>query len=115
MTDNDFERTEAELLASIVMRTGSTRYMGAAVQRSHRFPYHLFTQIEKMAEVAGVPVSIIINQLIECGLEAVKKQLADDIVKKLTHVSKDQSQRSLKSIKIDSKRKDSSSRNKPKG
>lgn len=31
-----------------------------------------------------MPVSLIINELLECGLEAVKKELPEDIVNKMT-------------------------------
>jgi hypothetical protein len=100
MTSEKYEPTQAEILASIVTGRGSSGYMGAAVQRSHRFPYHLFVQIENMANAGGVPVSIIINQLIACGLEAVRTKLPDDIVSQLSHTSKEQSERPVKSISV---------------
>ncbi len=100
MTNEKYEPTQAEILASIVTGRGTSGYMGAAVQRSHRFPYHLFLQIENMANAGGVPVSIIINQLIECGLEAVKGKLPDEFVKQLSHVTKEQSERPVKSISV---------------
>lgn len=68
---------------------------GAAIQRSHRFPAHLFVQIENLARLGDVPVSLIINELIECGLEAVRQQLPADQVEQLTWMTKGQSQRPM--------------------
>jgi hypothetical protein len=115
MTNNSYEPTEAGILASILTGSGSASYGGAAVQRSHRFPYHLFIQIENMAKIADAPVSAIINQLIECGLESVKKELPQNIVKQLTHISENPLERSLKSITVESKRKNPSSRKATRG
>ena len=115
MTNDRNEPSEAQMLASIVTGTGKAGYVGAAVQRSHRFPYHLFIQIENMAKIAGSPVSAIINQLIECGLESVKKELPQNIVKQLTHISENPLERSLKSISVESKKKSPSSRKSPRG
>ena len=115
MKNENHEPSEAQILASILTGSGSTSYVGAAVQRSHRFPYHLFIQIENMAKVADASVSAIINQLIECGLESVKKELPQNIVKQLIHISDDPIERSLKSISVESKKKIPSSRKAPRG
>jgi hypothetical protein len=115
MTNKNYEPTEAEMLASIVAGTGRTSYIGAAVQRSHRFPYLLFIQIENMAKVADAPVSAIINQLIACGLESVKKELPQNVVKQLTRTTGNPLERSLKSITVESKRKTLSPSKKPRG
>lgn len=115
MTNKSYEPSEAQMLASIVAGTANSGYAGAAVQRSHRFPYPLFIQIENMAKVAGVPVSIIINQLIACGLESVKKELPNNVVKQLTYISENPLERHLKSITVESKGKNPSSRKAPRG
>ena len=65
-------------------------YLGATVQRSNRFPLHVFRQIENMARMGRAPVSVIINQLIECGLEAVKQKLPEDVVREISLVTKEQ-------------------------
>src|SRR5450759_5956703 len=101
MTNKSYEPSEAQMLASIVTGTGNASYVGVAVQRSHRFPYHLFIQIENMAKIADSSVSAIINQLIECGLESVKKELPQNIVKQLTRTTENPLERSLKSITVE--------------
>jgi len=115
MANDRNEPSEAEMLASIVLGRGSAGYHGAAVQRSHRFPYHLFIQIENMAKVADAPVSAIINHLIECGLESVKKELPQNIVKQLRQTTESSLERPLKSITVETKRKVLSPSKKPRG
>ena len=72
MADRKDELSKAEMLASPV--TGNAAYSHTMVtrQRSHRFPLHLYDQIESMARMGGLPVSVIINKLLELGLAAVK-------------------------------------------
>jgi hypothetical protein len=114
MSNSEYVPSEAEILASIVSGHGSHSYLGGAVQRSHRFPLHLFTQIENMARVAGVPVSAIINQLIECGLEAVKPKLPENILKQLTISSTKQIKRPIKTVHVEMKAKNLATPKKPK-
>lgn len=75
----------------------------ATVQRSHRFPLHLFVQIENMARMGGVPVSLIINELIECGLEAVKQELPEEVAQEVSQVTKDQFDRPTVTEKVEVK------------
>ncbi|RFC35667.1 MAG: hypothetical protein DID92_2727744051 [Candidatus Nitrotoga sp. SPKER] len=107
MTNEQDYPSKAEMLAELVIGNTDLMDTGATVQRSHRFPLHIFVQIENMANMAKVPVSVIVNQLLDCGLDAVSKELPKDIVKQLIAVSKDQMERSTKSMKIEVKNKSS--------
>jgi len=112
MTNERYEPTKAEMLAALVTGNTEMTQKMATVQRSHRFPTHLFIQIENMARVAGVPVSVIINELIDCGLEAVRQELPEDIVGQLTCVTNDQMERLATSEKEAVKRPAPATRNK---
>lgn len=87
--END-EPSKARFLASLLHGSGSMDAISSTVQRSHRFPLHLMLQIENMAEQAGVPVSLIINQLLECGLEAVSKELTEEQLKAIIAIRPEQ-------------------------
>lgn len=102
MIEDQYEPTKAERLAALVTGNASTSYMGASVQRSHRFPLHLFIQIENMARLGGMSISSCINELIESGLEAVKKELPKEIVDELTNISREQIERPTKVAKVES-------------
>lgn len=104
MPDNSYEPTKAEMLAALVIGNSSMSESNTTVQRSHRFPLHLLIQIENMSRAAEVPVSVIINQLIECGLEAVRQELPEKIVAQLNIVSKEQVERPTKPMKVEVKR-----------
>jgi len=108
------EPTTAWMLARIV--TGDANYSEAlaTVQRSHRFPLHLFVQIENLARLGKVPVSLIINQLIECGLEAVKHELPEETAGQLTIYTKDQAERPTKTERVEIKGRNLPPRKKPK-
>ena len=74
----------AYVLARLVTGDAEYGHSVASVQRSHRFPGSLFVQIENLATMGGVPLSLVINQLIEAGLEAVKAELPPEAVRKLS-------------------------------
>lgn len=103
MAINQNKPTEAEILASLIKRNGSMSMFSASVQRSHRFPLHLFTQIENMARMADVSISTIINQLLAAGLEAVNENLSEDEIKEIRFVSKEQLDRPFKQLRVDPK------------
>jgi len=103
MSDDYNEPTKAEMLAALVSGNASISSSGATIQRSHRFPLYLFIQIENMSRAAEVPVSVIINQLIECGMEAVRQELPEQILEQLNNVSKKQIERLTKSAKTEAK------------
>lgn len=93
MSDDQYIPSKAEFLAGLVTGSSSMSQSMATVQRSHRFPLHLFVQIENMARMGGVPVSLIINELIECGLDAVKQELPEDAAQEVLRSTKDQFER----------------------
>ena len=93
MSDERDEPSAAVMLAALVSGNAEYEHAMASVQRSHRFPVHVFVQIENLAKMGGVPVSLIINKLIECGLESVKEKLPPDAVDKLGIASKRQLER----------------------
>lgn len=98
MTEERYEPTKAELLAGLVAGNANFEQHGAAVQRSHRFPMWIFSQIENMARMADTSVSVIVNQLLECGLEAVKKELPEDVARQISCMSKEQIERPVKQL-----------------
>lgn len=102
MSDEPFEPTNAQTLAALITRRGESGYVGATVQRSHRFPMHIITQIENMAEMASSPISLIINELLQCGLDAVKKELPEEVVKRISLMSEEQIKRPTKSVRLES-------------
>lgn len=98
MTKKEFKPSEADILASLIKRSGKTEMVSASIQRSHRFPLHLFTKIENMARMADVSVSTIINQLIEVGIESVKLNLTDKEIEEINIISPEQLDRPFKQI-----------------
>ena len=50
-----------------------------------------------------MPVSLIINELLECGLEAVKKELPEDIVNKMTLLREEHLKPSFKYVTVNTK------------
>ncbi len=114
MTNEKYVPSKAQILSDLVGGYASVYETSAAVQRSHRFPSYLFTQIENLARLGKVPVSLIINQLIECGLEAVKKELPEETAKQLTFSTQAQVDRPTKNYKVDVKGRNLPPRKKPK-
>ena len=98
--------SEAEILASIIKRNGSISMNMASVQRSHRFPLTIFTQIENMARMADSSVSTIINQLLAVGIEAVHDNLTQDEINEIKLISQEQLDRPFKQLKANSKNKE---------
>lgn len=98
MNAERYEPTKAEMLASLVSGNAEFGQIGAAIQRSHRFPIWMFVQIENLARMADTSVSVIVNQLLECGLEAVKKELPEDVAAQISRTSKDQLDRPTKPL-----------------
>ncbi len=90
MENDRYEPTKAEFLAGLIQGSSNLQSTMATVQRSHRFPMHIFIQIENMARMGNVPVSLIINELLECGLEAVIKELPEEQAKLVNRVSEEQ-------------------------
>lgn len=103
MTKDRAELSAAAMLASLVTGSGQSMHAEATVQRSHRFPLHLFAQMENLAHMGKVPVSLIINQLIESGLQAVKRELPADVIKKMTLITQAQLDRPLVTDKVEVK------------
>jgi hypothetical protein len=116
MSDHREEPSSAALLAALVTGQGAHGYVGASVQRSHRFPVGSFLQIENLAQMGGVSVSMMINELIECGLEAVKAKLPPEAVQRVTAIAPGQLDRPMVKINQVSKSlKSSSAAKKAKG
>ncbi len=113
MTDKQYEPSKAEMLASLVTGNASYSHVMASVQRSHRFPLFLFVQMENMAKLGGVPVSLIINELIECGLDAVRKELPEDVTRQVSLVTKDQTERPTVTDRVEVKGRKVGGKSKP--
>ncbi|MBS0588726.1 MAG: hypothetical protein JSS37_12455 [Proteobacteria bacterium] len=80
MSDENYLPNKAEFLAGLVTGSMSMESKTASVQRSHRFPLHIYLQIENLARISNVSVSVIINELLECGLEALNKELPPEFL-----------------------------------
>ena len=104
MPDMDDVQPRAKMLASLVNDGGHYMLAGVAVQRSHRFPSHIFVQIENLARMGDVPVSLVINELLFCGLDALKKELPAEKVRQMTLMTKEQVDRPMVQDHIEVKR-----------
>jgi len=111
MSDERDEPSKAEFLAGLITGNASMDSSMATVQRSHRFPLQLFCQIENMARMGGVPVSVIINQLLECGIDAVMDELSEEQQVQVRLTTSEQLDRPTETDRVDTKAK---SRAKPK-
>ena len=114
MSNEHYIPTSTEMLASLLTGNVAMSDSQATIQRSHRFPLFLFIQIENMSRVADVPVSVIINQLIECGLDTVRNELPEEIIQQVYKVTKKQMDRPSKTIKTEIKGKNFHTQSKPK-
>lgn len=52
MSQDRKELTEAKMLAAMLIGSMDMSMGAASVQRSHRFPLHIFTKMENMAKIA---------------------------------------------------------------
>ena len=103
VSEDQYIPSKAEVLAGLVTGSVAMSQSMATVQRSHRFPLHLFVQIENMARMGGVPVSLIINELIECGLDAVKQELPEDVAQEVARATNEQIDRPTVTEKVEVK------------
>lgn len=87
------EATKAQMLASLVQGRASAEFAAATIQRSHRFPVWILYQIENMSRMGNMPMSMAINELLELGLEALKKELPQEVIDELTLASEAQVKR----------------------
>jgi hypothetical protein len=92
------EPTKAQHLAGIVSGTANTSTTMATVQRSHRFPLHIFVIIENLAKKADCSVSAMINQLLEVGMESLLKELPEEIGQEIHHVTQEQIDKANSSV-----------------
>lgn len=95
---NSPELTEAKMLARTLIGNAEMGSITASVQRSHRFPLHVIAKIENMAKMAGSSTSFMINRTLEAGLEAVFKELPEDVCQKLSIMSEEQFNQSGKTV-----------------
>ncbi len=86
---------KAEFMAQLITGEAGMESRTSSVQRSHRFPLVIYTQIENLAQIAKVPISVIINQLLECGLEALTKELPPEVAKQVKIIKEEQLNRPL--------------------
>jgi hypothetical protein len=96
---NQYEPTKAEILAGVVSGTANTSTSMATVQRSHRFPLHIFVVVENLAKKADCSVSAMINQLLEVGMEALLKELPQEVAKEVHHVTQEQVDKANSSVR----------------
>lgn len=90
MTDEQYKPSKAEQFASLLTGNATQTSIMATVQRSHRFPMHIFIQIENMARMGNVPVSLVINELLECGLEAVLQEIPQENRQEINRITEAQ-------------------------
>ena len=113
MNEEQYTPTNAEFLADLLIGDASISSVGATVQRSHRFPMSIFIQIENMARMGGVPVSLIINQLLECGLDAVFSRLPEAAIQEVKGVRPEQLNRATVTERIEAKSRKAAAKSKP--
>ena len=101
MSEENYQPTKAEFLAGLITGDAGMQGITGTIQRSHRFPINIYSQIENLARISNMPVSLIINELLECGLEAVKKELPEDIVSKMTLLREEHLKPNFKYITVD--------------
>ena len=94
-----FEPTKVQHLAGIIKGTASSSLFMASVQRSHRFPLHVFVVIENLAKKANCSVSAMINQILDVGVESIIKELPKEISQELHHVTQEQIDKANSSVK----------------
>ncbi|PTQ78878.1 hypothetical protein C8R26_101194 [Nitrosomonas oligotropha] len=100
MSIRDDLPNKAEFLAQLITGDAGMEGRTVSVQRSHRFPLHIYTQIENLARIGKMPASVVINELLECGLEALIKELPPEVVKQARFTKEEQINRPLVSVKI---------------
>ena len=92
------EPTKAEHLAGVIAGNASTSMNMATVQRSHRFPLHVFVVIENLAKKADCSVSAMINQLLDVGIESLLKELPLEIAQEVKQVTQEQLNKANSSV-----------------
>jgi len=103
MTDERYEPTKAEFLADLIQGSATCASTMSTIQRSHRFPAHIFMKIENMARIGSVPISLIINELLEAGIEAVESNLPEGFVEQIHAIQEDQLNRKYITEKVEVK------------
>lgn len=83
MFNQDDLPNKAEFLAQLITGDAGMEGRTVSVQRSHRFPIHIYTQIENLARIGKMPASVVINELLECGLEALGKELPPEVAREV--------------------------------
>lgn len=92
--------SKAEFLSQLITGDAGMESRSASVQRSHRFPLHIYTQIENLARIGKMPASVVINELLECGLEALIKELPPEVAQQARFTREEQINRPLVSVKV---------------
>jgi len=82
-TDTGEVITAAEHAAQIVEGLGKSTYTGATKVVSVRFPYHLGSQVQALANKSGRTRNATITMLVEVGLEEIRSRLKPETLDEL--------------------------------
>ena len=85
-------------MAGVIAGNANTSMNMASVQRSHRFPLHVFVVIENLAKKADCSVSAMINQLLDVGIESLLKELPLEIAQEVKQVTQEQLNKANSSV-----------------
>lgn len=78
--DEEFVPTAAQQLAVELLHQGKSQYVGLLFPVPTRLNLDLYSLVEALTHRAGSSRNKIMNQLVEAGIEAVLKELDDDVV-----------------------------------
>lgn len=72
------EVTPAEIVASILERTGNVKVNAVVRAVNYRAPIHLLAKVDAMAAQSGKTRGYMISRLLSVGIDAVTKSLVDE-------------------------------------
>ncbi len=72
------ETTPADIVASILERTGDIHTVYTVRAVNYRAPIHLLAKVDAMAGQAGKTRGYMISRLLTVGIDAVTKSLVDE-------------------------------------
>lgn len=87
--NEEFEPTAAQQLASELQHHGRSQYIGLLFPVPTRLNLDVYSMVEALTHRAGTSRNKLMNQLIEAGIEAVLKELDNDVVTEIREKAND--------------------------
>lgn len=81
-----YSPSKAEILAGLVTGNAAIEQYTSTIQKSHRFKFADLMFMENMAKKADCKLSVIINQVIEVGIDALSKELPEEVYRELSQI-----------------------------